>query len=366
MRKLLMGLLLVTGSSAWATVTLLNVTGASAVANIPTPTFHQPGTLIQPWIYGGLSGSNSQCKGNSDGTCNSCTQTTGSCPSGQVLQSGANGSAGGFTQAPLCACNPKRIRDATGLVITFTSTSAGVPVIASSGHSTFITTGVVTSGNQNAGATAFLKIPWAYVCQSMFENNTAPSCESALGATSSLTGALRIGISSDGVSFADSETITLQLLKQNFDQIETCDNNQGGVCGWQTYAAHKGVYFEHAQGDSGFSGSTVSAIHIYAAMEDFDHANPVYKSAEKVMPVAPDGSISDNFFGHLRNTLHYFRIATVDKAGNLGNFSSDSNITNPKLGDCSQGGPGAVFPMDADITDGCRYHALPGKALSNL
>lgn len=348
MKHLLIFALALAGFNASATITVLGVSGA-------TDSKHSmPGSVLT--IFGGIAGPD--CSANSktlDTTCNSCGFGTGACPVNQVLPDQTN------AQWPFCACNENRIYDKLKLVVRFMShTSAGTPAIASNASSVPSLSGVEVqpTGPSPAGTLMTVSLPWETICQQLFDMQGF-DCEVLAIMSRNLQAAVRIGVTTDGLTLADSVTVQVNLRTQTVNQVFDGSEAAGLLTNWRMVPGDKKATLANLELDAGFTPANVSAIRVFASDADFDHASPLSTIPYQDMFLNPDGSFANLDFIGLNNNPaipYHFRTASVDPAGNVYGFTSRSNVVANYYGNCR-------YPVDSDPKDPCQYHASPTKSV---
>lgn len=305
MKSVFFALLMLSGLNAFSEVQILTVTGASAVkTNVPGVTT----------IFGGMSGDT--CNHS---PCNSCEQVT-------------------CATAPFCACNTNRITDDQVVTIQVKSKSHV------RGHWTLTNGYGIPQFNLGAyvpGQTQVLQLSWAQLCNG--NSGMGMTCE---GPT--FDASLFIGIA-NGDQLLDSTTLEVITLNPAAEWIDDCSGTSNAICGFRVTPAKGGAALSDVRADQAFP-AWIKSVRVYGSTIDFAHASPTSASVIQDFAVNSEGSIQIPTIPLKDNKTTYFRVATVDIAGNISNFISDANIQS--AGQCS-------YPIDSDPNDECRYRYTP-------
>jgi hypothetical protein len=164
---------------------------------------------------------------------------------------------------------------------------------------------------------------------------------------SSIFNGIRIGLT-NGSSMTDSSLIVIAALQPYTDTVDDCTQQVGAICNFKmTRTGATQGRMSEATGDAGWSGDNVRAIKVFGSTYDFMSANPNDAEIIQTLPVERNGTIKSTTINGLHPEFsYYFRVATVDPAGNISNFTSETNIQN--LGLCT-------LPADPDAADSCRF-----------
>jgi hypothetical protein len=322
-------------SAAYGTVQIVTVSGASNFS------LGDGTTSTTTTMYGGLAG---KCASPGATLCNSCVghATTEACP----IDATKN--------YPLCSCNTGMVQDAAPVSITFTSNIAGTgSTVARLGSSTTIFGSAV--GYAGPG-TVVVNTTWGEICGNLF--STAGTCTGTSGSQQ-----LRVGITGDNVSFADVGGITVTMLTAAADQIDDCTATTGGICHFWSYPGDESVYMKDLTPAGALSSP--QSLRVFISDQNFNKANPTDAIQTTDLQLNADGSLPNTLITGLNNdppVPYHFRVAVVDLAGNVSNFTSDANITAATGGACTVDAQNA----DLDSTDGCKYHATPDQVLGLL
>jgi hypothetical protein len=290
-----------------SSLVIVSVTGASGVV--------QDGESTT--IYAGMAGPS--CGAN----CNSCAVVT-------------------CGTAPFCACNTNRIGDSSPVSISFISDQTDVTKRVAIFNQANVP---IVIGGRYAGAGRLntISTTWLNLCLAAGEVGT---CEG-----SNLDSIFRVGLTDGSQMFPPSLLVHLKVLAPTTDTIDDCTSLSGSLCGFSVEGGSRRIFMTSLMGDQSYPGET-SMIRVFVSDRDFEHANLLDALRIVDMPVAEDGSVQNAVIWDLPrlSVPYHLRVATVDRAGNMYNFISDTNIKT--MGRC-------MFPMDTNPTDSCRYHATP-------
>lgn len=291
--------------NAAAEVEILKITGVSAVKS------GVPGVTT---IFGGMAGQS--CNHS---PCNSCESM--SCQT-----------------APFCACNPNRITDDQIVTIQVRSKS---PV---KGYWTLTNQYGLPQfnfGTYVPGKIQTLQLNWSQLCNG--NTGMGMSCE---GPT--FDASLFLGIA-QGDKVLDSTTLEVITLNPTEDQIDDCTGKSNAICGFRIVSMKGGAALQDLQADQAFP-AWIKTLRVFVSATDFAHASPTQADLVKDFEVDASGTIHSSIIPVSASAMTYFRLATVDIAGNVSNFISPVNIQS--TGHCS-------YPVDLDPDDGCLYRSSP-------
>lgn len=326
-----------------AAITVTGVQGASAF-NIVSGT--------APTIHGGVAG---QCANfDNINTCNSCANAAG-----------------------LTVCNRTRIYGTLQLQISFTSSSAsGRPYIAKGTSNEVIQ---MMPTNVNQGQTATIVVRWGKICNN-FETGSSANCESTTDTRGA--GSFKVGIDSNnnGAYDAGDDLVSIQIQSINpdpggvslgaLDTIDDCATNNDtkpGICQFMAYPGDQKVFFEDAQAGSGFpstTSGTINRINVYAASQGFITSPGQVEPYTLTVEQTTDGfDIVNKIIDGLDNGEPiYFRVSSVDQAGNEMYFTSDTAIQNLCGGTLN---PNPPFDGTGGGTS-CPFAAIPDTVVGFL
>jgi len=165
-----------------------------------------------------------------------------------------------------------------------------------------------------------------------------------------------IGIS-NGQTLLDYVPVTVTVLGAYGTLPDTltnddCSGNNGALCKFSVSAMKGAAAFDNFMGDASFPG-WATAIRVFGSTRDFFHASPIDADITQDFVIDEQNSTIKNPLIHLKkDVMTYFRVATVDIAGNVGNFTSNANVLSADFGNCSS-------LNDNNPNDGCRYRYTP-------
>lgn len=334
--------------SAFATITIQNISGASAF----DPT-------VKPYqLFGGTAGDSTICDGLA-GTevCNSC-------------------------DGSLLACNPNRIYGNRILTFTILSDSiadntTAMPVIrVGSGGSNLVTVGAPsTVSGKNQAAT--ISVRWITLCQAIEASGTGTiettNCE--LGA---LSGSLTIGFADSlGNTVSDSIEVKVRVYDPDFtlasrNEIDLCTvavSPQQGICDFTMFPGDEKAYVTTLKPFGSFPNSgnmTIKYLRFFFSTVDFTSVTDLssYKDIQLDTSASTGGSVStlsDKLSDLTNDQVYFFRVANVDEAGNITDFTSDQAVI-----DACDGGVGPISNVDATDLGSCRFMTMPSAVLGLL
>ncbi len=336
--------------SAFATITVQSVSGASNF---------DPN--VKPYqVFGGTAGDKNLCNSLS-GTapCNSC-------------------------DGNLFACNPNRIYSMRILTFTILSDSVpdntvSLPVIrVGTGGTNVITEGAPSTVNgKNSAAT--ISVRWGDLCQAIESSATGiietTNCEDG----ASLSGSITIGFAdSTGTTITDSIEVKIRvfdpdpLLSGDRDVINLCTtaaSPQQGICDFTMYPGDEKAYITALKPFGSFPNSgtlRVRYLRFYYSTVDFTSVTPLssYKDVELNTTGSTGGAVetlSDKLSDLSNDQIYYFRVASVDEAGNITDFTSNQAII-----DACDGGGGPISNVDSTDLGSCRFMTMPSAVLGLL
>ena len=313
--------------SASATITVQSVSGASSF---------DPN--VKPYqIFGGTAGDQATCYGlDGDSTCNTC-----------------NGS--------LTACNTNRIFEQK--ILTFTILSDSIP--DNTPNTVFIRVGttVVTpyrspstvNGKNIAGTISVL---WKDLCFAL-EQAATGSVFTSLCEGGALSGTMTIGFANAGVTtVADSIDVQVRVFdpdptQATRNEINLCSGStppafpDQGICDFTMFPGDQKAYVTQLEPFGAFPNSGILKIkylRFYYSTVDFTDVSDLssYKDIQLDTTNSTGGSVetqSDKLTDLVNDQIYYFRVASVDEAGNITDFTSDAAIldactASPALGSC--------------------------------
>lgn len=281
----------------------LTVTGVSRVSN-----FEQEDPAGVPTIYGGIAGPD--CGISDTSTCNSCT-------------------------VPNFACNEKRIHAGLKLLINFTVTDniSGAITIGTedSGYTpqTYEAAGT-TAGTLNQGDTGQVEILWSKICADAVPDGSGNiNCDIEGGKLNLVIGlgtnlvepvaANRIDIPVT-VAIPNSDNGTTPAA-DGYDLLDCADEGpSAGICDFIAFPGDEKITIKDLLPAGAWPQSndvSIDFLRIFFSTVSFDAAN--YNTTQYIdIEVDTDGvPINDRVEGLANDIPHYFRPATVDKAGNV-------------------------------------------------
>ncbi len=316
MRSILFVLLSLIGGEALATVSIVDVSGASV--------FTLQTTQATQKIYGGSAGPLSACDQISNSTCDTCANT----PAG-------------------VACNKKRIHPGLYLTISIRSDTAGRVVLADNVSST-----IYFQGNTiGAGSTGSISILWSDLCLRIQAYTSQPT-NTSVGSNCEFNGStiFKIGVDSppstggvpDG-TINDSTTVDIRLQAfvgpqvdalTHLDTLTSCDATITGypVCAFKVLKGDEKAIVDAAEVavskalSTGYWGIPYKYMRLYFTTgSDFNQlfaTRPDSVDLELVADSAGgDPQLSNDVIPDLTNGQQYvFTAATVDEAGNVGAY----------------------------------------------
>ncbi|MBX7231441.1 MAG: hypothetical protein K1X29_05090 [Bdellovibrionales bacterium] len=336
---------------SFATIKLIGVNGASNdnFANIGN---------TNPKIFGSVVGNSSNgtdCVVTGSSTCDGCETASG-----------------------FFLCNRRRISSSLSLQISFQSDNIdGYPALALNDSSnTMVASSSISVGKGN---TATLAVSWSTLCSNI------SGSDSNCSAAGTLSNNFKLGITKVAGQFSSGDdvlssplTITVSNPENSageYDSIEDCTtntngDNKPGVCSFIAYPGDEKVFIQMDTNSvgSGFpilSNSTIKSLRFYFSTSGF-----VTKPSDGDMADIPievsDGSdsftIVDPIIDGLTNgENYYFRVGSVDEAGNEMYFTSNSAINNI----CGSMSPTRPFDGSAG-NDACTLAASPDAVVGLL
>jgi hypothetical protein len=299
MTHLLIALLLIWPAASFAgNLRVEGVTGASSFAISPLRS--------RVTIVGGVAGGN--CAGSVDNssTCNSCSSRVTTC-----------GHPG------LCACNPKRVHNNLVVRIALKKSdkvvgNAVAMTVAEKGG-TYI---APVTGN-NLGE--FVDFTWSSICAAMGNSDC-----SALG-DGPKAARLRIGIdiNQDGQIGKEEPTVeaTFKLVNPGRGLFDVYNEpTRDGFSGFQPFAGEGKVFIETVTAAKAFPlllyGARAAALRIFVSDHSLREATYDFADITHDMVLDHTGRAfkSNEIKGLTNGTTYFFRIATVDEAGNVVQF----------------------------------------------
>lgn len=305
-------------------ITITSVTGASAVS-----TLGEANTPVT--IYAGFAGAN--CGNDPTATCNSCI----SC---------------GDT---LCVCNTRRLNNNSVVTISFVSDSTDDTKFVTITNASNIPT-IMGGRYLGAGTTNTITTTWGQLC-TLALTTSGGTMGSNCDAGFPINAPIYIGLT-DGTTMYDHAVLHVMALNPTAATIDDCsgsnDEGAGAICNFKMEAGNGRAFLTDLQGDAEFPGMA-TGVRVFVSDKDFAHATPAHATRTVDMPITPDGAVQNAVVDGLTNGIpYYFRLSSIDPAGNIFAFQSDQNIQDANFGHCK-------FPADTDMTDACRYRALPAK-----
>ena len=367
--------------TSFANITIIGVTNASNVTGLTALTSGgtasasaTPSTTQgQVNVYGGIAGPSSSCKEGTGGNslCDNC----------------ATGTDG------LVDCNYARINPGLLVTISFvSSTATGLPGASYSDGTNVIPIQLrnVATTQVPKGTQTFASLYWSDICPFLYvadKSSNATGCVTNAPAS----GIIRIGILTGGDStlgqgasneFAPvSFTISGALGDGTATSVRRVVNGRTGnfaypcsaadsiitptgVCGFSMLPGDAKAFIGDVQANPGFPSNTglkFSGARLYYSTTSFDDIKSSSLHSE-LLPSATDAnsaggpaSFSPAEADGLENEkLYYFKVASVDLAGNVSFFTDagaagDTYCTgstapiNPQGADCHKALPGAVY-----------------------
>lgn len=314
--------------SAQGAIVLDSVTGYSTLDTT---------NAAKPIIYGGLAGPSTNCTGTD--VCNSCSQTIG-------------------------ACNERRIHSNLNLVITFHSDGlAGQATLEqSSGDNISLTIPGTTTAS--VGGSVSIEISWSSLCLAL-DTNASTFC------ATNFTKDIKVGIDNNNDGEPE-ETLSIGIVVHdpnvadpgNSDQVADCNSSPtGGLCGVTFYPGDEKAFLEDLSPAGSFPNSTgirFSHLVVYYSTNGFSDVTPLSEGRQD-LSIDEDSEgffLGDDAVSGLDNDQKYFfRVAGLDKAGNIAYITSDNNI----LANC---GGSSIDQVTDELT--CPYIATPSKVFGVL
>lgn len=307
--------------SATAAIKITSISGASGYDIINSPN----------QIFGGTGGDVALCNSVSGFTgCNSC-------------------------EPDLFACNQNRIYPSRRIQIAFQSDSindnttyiATVRAVSSGGTaSDFV--GVQSTTTNGKNSPAFIEMDWADLCNGVVaaSGGFVVDCEDGPINSSITIGLIQGSVVTPGATMADSLEVKLRVdtpnpaLAPDRDIIDDCASAVSpmqGICYFSMFPGDEKAYIEDDKlipfGQFPSSGILREKyLRFYYSTIDFTdvHGLSPYIDIELNTASSSGSSVVEtlsNKLGGLQNDQVYFmRIATVDEAGNVADFTSDASI----------------------------------------
>ncbi len=331
-----LGLLAICSTLAFATIAraqtptpaqgmrVTSVSNASGFDDLTTPMI----------IYGGIAG----------GVPNAVDPTTGL----------GNNCAGQTTLVP---CNERKILGTTNLTISFvTGSKAGRPElwrIPTTGTKVRIPP-LVDPGTVAANSTATITVSWSTICTTIRDetNQTLDgNCDTAVPNTfTKIADTLKLGIDgtavpNQSIEDAEDEKIDVQIVVANLppnngalSTVLNCDSgNTEGICGFNVRAGDEKVAISDLRGEPGFPNGTIipyRQLRVFWAegTRNPQGLTPANASGSRDLEISRPGavaggeiSVTPQRIDGFKNDIEYaFKVATVDAAGNIGNFTDDA------------------------------------------
>ena len=276
------------------------------------------------------------------------------------------------------ACNERRIHDNLILRIDIKSDSAtGDAIITDSDGDTEITGELNSPQITGPADSAELAVTWSSVCSLL----GAASCET------DVTASIRVGVDGNNDNLLDSSdddfaTISIKLQRSagqvdiNGDQTsehKACDSadigSQDGLCNFTVIPGDGKVFIRDLAAPDGFPTTSnnivFEKIRFLCAegpaafdVTGFNNVTPKTVCGDLEIEEESDGSfvLSDEIIDGLQNDQgYYFRVASIDQAGNIGYFTPGDGSLDQT---CTDGGttchfaqPGEVLGVLADDTN---------------
>ncbi len=331
--------------SSGATVTVSDVDGASATLGVNSA--DDEDSVI---IFGGTAGDDDVggcVDKDNNNTCNNCI----------------DGTLAG-TVRDMNACNRTRIYDGLILDIRLSSDSKTGDVIITSSDGTTKLTSVNNPFLSSAGNSVTLSIRWLTICSAM----TLTSCED------SGTASFRIGVDTDNDDQLDSSdddfiSISVRVQKDIGQQAGseisehsdcTTAATSAGLCNFSVVPGDGKVFIRDLEAPDGFpaTSNNITFNRILFLCTDgnttfdvaaFDNITPLSVCGELEIEEESNGSFvlsSEVIEGLENNRAYYFKIASVDQAGNIGYFTPGDRSLDTT---CIDGGTTCHFAIPGEV-----------------
>lgn len=311
-------------------------------------------------IMGGTGGDASLCShASTEDGCNSCV-------------------------ADLIACNYNRIFAERILRITFSSDSITDGTVytayarASSSSGAGDINGIVTSTVSSKNQIGTVYFPWGQVCEAIQTSGSSSGTGTTACEDGSLSGSITVGFIqgtgfASGAAFADSMEIKVRVDTPNpnmildRDEIDDCasavSGQQIGICHFELYPGDDKAFVDNLEPFGSFPTvgvMRVKYLRFYYSTIGFADVTAASSYTDiELNTSSTSGStavetLSNKLGGLTNEQIYYVRIATVDEAGNIADFTSDANI----IANC-----GSLTPADPSV---CVYMVQPSAVLGLL
>lgn len=331
---------------AHADIHVHEVLGASAFTSlVPDET----GVIPNLIIYGGVAGDGSaaECapsERDNLSTCNNCS---------------FSGSDWGVV------CNQRRIYPTLELRITFTNLGSAGYVRLFGPNDTEVSELRPASYYLDSGATGTVNVAWSALCALTETGQVGdPDCTTRRDIN------LRLGIDRNGNNTLDAgeyksfqvRVVSVSADAQNQSFAEDCSDGNassptGGLCYFETFPGDRKAYLINPVAPPNMANNYQSVVVFCYGTGDvtfnpsyFDEISPADVCAtievEAATTEQPDVEMVDGVIKGLENNLgYYFRVASVDFAGNISQFthpSSDTECMDPSEDACRFAVPATV------------------------
>jgi hypothetical protein len=316
-------------------------TGTPSPGTSPTPT-PSPTTNGLVSIYGGLAGAD--CTGGGSTVCDSC-----------AAAAGLSGDVG------LIPCNKTRISDTVQLQITYYSdsiTTSESPVLEDANNAIIP---ITSPGPVGARTPVTITASWKDLC---FHFN--PS----LGTCGSGNATFRLGFSASGTFQAGDDQTNISVTVATGDinamsiQTDCSTSPTEGICHFELNSGDSSATIKSLGPSTAFpnssNGANYSELHFLYATSATAPADPTLPATINAaspfipIPLGANGSTaqSDRLEGLTNDLFYWFKVASVDLAGNIGYYTGTANDSGTTA--CSQ-----FYSTLAPMTTSCHV-VLPG------
>lgn len=312
MRNIFVLILFFAGLNATATVEIIQVSGASNYIKTTSTTGTTTG--VTHTAYGGTAGPYSNCSDNGDQTCNNCNLTAAGGP--------------GFYGT---ICNERRLIPSGILTISARPSIAGILTIFNSTTNARIN-GASINNIPTGGTQGLVTVPWSQICSSFTTGNA--TCEFAGSAP------FNIGIdkNANGIKDPDDDVVALTIIVNNaiggqdYTVIKNAQVASDCLYPMTLQPGDEKVYLGPLPAVGTFPDSNLVPffkyrVYISSAPIDANTDISTLSLADlDVTGTTSDYSISPDYVDGLENGIpHFFALAQVDKAYNVGYFTSPAD-----------------------------------------
>ncbi|MGZ3723518.1 MAG: hypothetical protein ACXVA9_11335, partial [Bdellovibrionales bacterium] len=347
MRSLfLISALVFAAPTAQAALTITSISGVSNSVIVPNTTAPTtPGGTTTPatgtasaTVYGGTAG---HLATPGQPSCAAITDFRQPCDScGLAVCADNTNATPGVDQAPLCACNRRRVYD--GLIISIAVTRAAnetpqgpiKAVVSTGGVSGTQEMQYVTTPSANV---SYVDFTWQNLCSKLQTTPATTSCE---GANGTVVVTIFSDKNNDGIATGEDQVnVTFKIVSPGADyNIFGEPNSDGGVGDFLPFPGDDRIYLTRLDTTTNFPnlayGSVGTAVKVLLSNVSLDKATPKDRVEPETDLAVASGTaeLDQDYIDDVKNgTTYYVRLAVVDQANNMVQFFPD-NLGTDKAG----------------------------------